>query len=307
MSKLQVVKELHKFARKNFARRRFIQKGLDDTWQIDLIDMQKHSRDNNGYKYILICIDTFSKYAWGRPLKTKTADDVTKAMEKILSEGDGGARIPKNIQSDDGKEFFNSKFGALMKQYAINHYSTYSVMKASIVERLIRTLKHWMWQEFSLNGSYKWLKPFEEIVQRYNSKKHSTTGVTPASINKSNAAELLHRVYNNIKIKPQAKFKVGDNVRISKYKSLFDKGYTGNWGVEVFKISHIQTTYPTTYLLEDSKGEPILGSFYEQELQSVKYPDVYLIEKVLKRKGNKVYVKWLGLNEKSWINKKEIV
>lgn len=304
MSKLQVVKEIHKYARKNFPRRRFIQRGLDDTWQIDLIDMQKHSRDNSGYKYILICIDTFSKYAWSQPLRTKTAEDVTKALKKILSDG---KRAPKNIQSDDGKEFFNSKFETLMTQYGINHYSTYSVMKASIVERLIRTLKHWLWQDFSMNGSYKWLKPFEKIIQRYNNKKHSTTGVTPASVNKSNAAELLNKVYNNIKIKPQAKFKVGDNVRISKYKSLFDKSYTGNWGVEVFKITRVQTTNPITYLLEDSKGEPILGSFYEQELQSVKHPDVYLIEKILKRRGNKVYVKWLGLNEKSWINKNEIV
>lgn len=303
--KAQVVKEIHKYARKKFPRRRFIQKGLDDTWQIDLIDLQKYSKDNRGYKYILICIDTFSKYAWAQPLKTKKGDDVVKAMYNILNETN--KRKPKNIQSDDGKEFFNSKFTALMKKYSINHYSTYSVMKASIAERLIRTLKHWLWQEFSLNGSYNWTKYIKAIMKRYNTKKHSTIGIPPTDVNENNSLDILSKHYNHIKIKAPAKYKVGEHVRISKYKSVFAKGYTGNWTTEIFKIYKIQTTNPVTYLLQDVKDEPIAGSFYEQELQKVKYPDVYLVEKVLKRKGNKIYVKWLGMNEKSWIDKNNIV
>lgn len=305
MSKTQVVKEIHKYARKKFPRRRFIQMGFDNTWQIDLIDMQKYARQNSGYKYILVCIDTFSKFAWAQPLKTKKASETTKAMVKILQ--NSKKRCPKNIQSDDGTEFFNSTFQTLMKKYKINHYSTYSVMKASIAERLIRTLKHWLWQHFSLKGSYNWTKYLQTLMHRYNNKIHRTINMMPSSVNHTNADNLLRGVYSHIKVKARNKFKVGDYVRISKHKSAFAKGYTGNWSMEIFQVKKVQNTNPATYLLQDAKREPIMGAFYEQELQKVKYPDVYLVEKVLKRKGNKVYVKWLGMNEKSWIDKNNIV
>ncbi|KAK5649308.1 hypothetical protein RI129_000337 [Pyrocoelia pectoralis] len=84
--------------------------------------------------------------------------------------------------------------------------------------------------------------------------------------------------------------------------ALFDKKHRFNVG-DVVRI----ITNPVTYLLEDMKGKPILGGFYEQELQKVKYPDVYLVERVLRRKNDKVYVKWWGLNENSWIDKNNIV
>lgn len=116
-------------------------------------------------------------------------------------------------------------------------------------------------------------------------------------------------VYNHIKIALKPKFHVGDIVRISKYKGVFDKGYTINFSTELFKIMKINVTNPTTYVLEDMHGQPIKGCFYEMELQIAKYPDVYLVEKVLKRKGNEVFVKWLGLSKEhnSWINKTDIV
>lgn len=92
-------------------------------------------------------------------------------------------------------------------------------------------------------------------------------------------------------------------VRISKYKSLFSKGYTPNWSTELFLVDRVRTTVPPVYHLRDMEGVPIKGAFYEHELQKTKYPDVYLVEKVLKRKGDKVYVKWLGFDNShnSWI------
>lgn len=300
MSKWQVVQELHKNVRKRFPRRRFIQKGIDDTWQIDLIDMQKHSKDNKGYKYILVCIDTFSKYAWVQPVKTKSAEDVTCSMSIILN--NKLKRKPLNIQSDDGREFFNEKFKKLMKQYKINHYSTYSAMKASIAERFIRTIKTWMWKQFMYKNSFCWNDVLlTEVIDKYNNAVHSTIRTTPASV--THSSSLLSTVYNHIKARLKPKYKCGDCVRISKYKSTFAKGYTGNWSAEIFKIVKVNTTNPITYQIEDERSSLILGGFYEQELQKVKYPDIYLVEKVLKRKGNKVLVKWLGIDETSWINK----
>lgn len=306
MSKWQVVQELHKNARKKFPRRRFIQKGLDDTWQIDLIDMQNYSKINKGYKYILVCIDTFSKYTWAQPVKRKSAEDVARAMSLILNNNLN--RRPKNIQSDSGTEFFNTKFKVLMKTFNINHYCTYSVMKASIIERFIRTIKNWLWQLFTYKGSYKWVgEHLNNVMNKYNNKVHRAIGVSPASVNHINANNLLSTVYNHIKIRSKPKYACGDYVRISKYKSVFSKGYTGNWSTEIFQVVKINNTNPITYQLHDEKKQPILGAFYEQELQKAKYPDVYLVEKVLKRKGDKVLVKWLGMNSKSWINKENVV
>ncbi|XP_020297292.1 uncharacterized protein LOC109861862 [Pseudomyrmex gracilis] len=116
--------------------------------------------------------------------------------------------------------------------------------------------------------------------------------VTPAIADK-----LLITVYSNVKIAGPARFKVSDPVRVSKFKTVFNKRYTPNWTTEVFKISKIQTTYPVTYLLENSRGQFVAGGFYEYELHPVAHPDVYLVEKVLRKKGDKVYVKWLGLDK----------
>ncbi|XP_030745082.1 uncharacterized protein LOC115874127 [Sitophilus oryzae] len=123
-SREQVVRELHKPARIKFKRRRFIQYGLDDTFATDLAQLDQYSRENKGYKYILVVIDCFSKYLWTKPVKSKSAPDITKAMEIILKSSN---RIPKKLVSDNGKEYYNSQFQNLMKKYKIQHYSTFSL------------------------------------------------------------------------------------------------------------------------------------------------------------------------------------
>ncbi|XP_014471324.1 PREDICTED: uncharacterized protein LOC106742665 [Dinoponera quadriceps] len=131
----------------------------------------------------------------------------------------------------------------------------------------------------------------------------------PIDVTPAIAEKLLSTVYSNVKIAAPAKFKVGDHVRVSKFKTDFEKGYTPNWTTEVFKIVKVQRTNPVTYLLEDSRGKFIAGVFYEYELRSVANPDVYLVEKVLRKKGDKVYVKWLGFDNSynSWINRDNVL
>ena len=104
------------------------------------------------------------------------------------------------------------------------------------------------------------------------------------------------------------KFKVGDHVRISKYKNIFAKGYTPNWSEEVFVIKKIKNKVPWTYAINDLNGEEITGSFYEKELQKPNQKE-FRIEKVIKRKGNKLYVKWKGYDNSfnTWIDKKDLV
>ena len=306
MSRKQVVNELHKAARKNFSRRRVILKGLNDLLQADLVEMIPYSKENKNYKYLLTVIDAFSKYAWAIPIKQKTGLEVTQAINKIIQQLPSP---PRNIQTDDGKEFYNIHFKRLVTKLNINHYSTFSGLKASIVERFNRTLKNKMWKQFSMQGSYKWLPILKNLLQTYNNTKHRTINMKPNQVTAKTEHKLLSTVYNKIKIFLPGKFKVGDYIRISKNRKIFDKGYTPNWTTEIFKIYKVRVTNPVTYLLKDYQDQPIHGGFYEFELQKAKHPNTYLVEKVLKRNGDQVYVKWLGFDNShnSWINKKQII
>lgn len=306
--KEEIVEELHKPARKNFKRRHVVMKGLNDLLQADLVEMIPYAKFNKGFRYILVAINAFSKYVWTFPLKRKTSADVTNAMKTLLL---SIKKTPKNLQTDMGKEFYNKEFKELMKNFNINHYSTYSNMKSSIVERVNRTLKNIMWKKFSVQGSYRWLDLLPKVVKQYNTTKHRTTGFKPVDVNGRNEKKILNTAYNYVKrMDPKTlKFKTNDYVRISKYREAFGKGYTPNWSTEIFQIAEVKLTNPTTYILKDSQNQEIKGGFYEKELQKVKYPDIYLVEKVLKKKGQKVFVRWLGLDKShnSWISKNNVV
>ena len=104
------------------------------------------------------------------------------------------------------------------------------------------------------------------------------------------------------------KFKVGDRVRISKYKNVFAKGYVPNWSVEVFFVNKIKNTMSWTCEINDLNSEKIIGSFYEKELQKTSQEE-FRIEKVIKRKGDKIYVKWKYYDNSfnSWIDKKDLI
>lgn len=300
--KEDIVRELHKPARINFKRRHVIVKGLNDLYQADLVEMIPFARSNKGFRYILMVINAFSKYLWAIPVKRKTAEDVTKAMQTILVQS-----TPTNLQTDDGKEFKNKSFQMLMKKYDINHYSTFSTTKASIVERVNRTLKSMMWKHFTLQRNNKWLDLLPKLVTNYNNTVHSTIGYKPQDVSKKNEKSILRKSFTYRKVKMSAKFKVGDKVRLSKTREVFTKGYTPNWGTEIFSIKKIHYTTPTTYFLEDSHGEDIRGGFYVEELQKVKHPGVYLVDKILKKKGKEVFVKFTGIKEKGWLLKKNAV
>jgi len=297
----RIVQELHAPARRQYPRRRTIIKGYNDLFQADLVEMQPYAKENKGYRYILMVIDTYSKYLWAAPLKSKGAKEVAQVFEKTVLH----QRVPRNLQTDQGKEFFNADFKRLMEKYNVNHYTTYSNLKAAIVERANRTIKTKMWAEFSLQGNHKWLDLLPELIEEYNATKHRTIGMRPKDV----TSRTKLTMYKHIKRTAPVHFKIGDQVRVSKYKTVFRKGYLPSWTNELFTISKVQYTNPTTYLLRDALGNDILGAFYKEELQKTLYPDTYLIERVLRRKGNKVYVKWRGLGKEhnSWIDANKVI
>lgn len=299
-----IVEELHKPARKNFARRHVAIFEKDNTWQVDLVDMTAHAKVNKNYKFILTVIDVTSKRAYARALKSKNAQDVTKAFKDIFNEG----TVPKFIQGDMGKEFLNKDVSTLFKKHGIHFYSTFSHLKSSIIERFNRSLKTWMFKEFSFRGTYQWIDILQSLIKDYNHRYHRSIGMKPSEVTSENEDEARRHIYktrNKAKKRKKNRFKVGDRVRVSRYKHVFEKGYVPNWTTEIFTIAAVKPTTPVTYHLEDYQKNPILGGFYEEELQKTKFPDTYLVEKVLKRRGNRIFVKWLGFDSShnSWINK----
>ncbi len=132
---------LHKPMRHNFKRNCVIVGGIDQQWQMDLANMQSMQKFNDGYRYLLVCIDVFSKYTWVVLLKNKTGPLLVEAFKVILSSG----HKPEKIMTDQGTDFLNRHVRALMKEEDIELYNTYNKTKASIVERLICMLKTKMW------------------------------------------------------------------------------------------------------------------------------------------------------------------
>ena len=295
-------------ARRNYPRRRTLVHGIDDLWQVDLVEMdtgkiKEISKINKGIQYLLTISSVFSKFAWGFPIKDKTSRSVVEPLENLFK-----TRKPKNLQTDNGKEYYNKEFKELMRKYDINHYSTFSDKKAAVVERFNRTLKEKMWKQFTIQGSYKWVNILDDLVTSYNDSKHRTIKMKPTEVNKENEQTLLETVYKDTSKPKTPKYHVGDKVRISKVKKKFEKGYTPNWTTEIFTVDKVQLTNPVTYKLRDYRNEPIDGGFYEQELSRSSTSDVYLVEKVLKTKGNKCYVKWLGFDNShnSWVSIKDV-
>src|SRR3989441_1709806 len=293
---------LHKPVRRKFVRRKTICVGIDHLWQIDLVDLTSLAIHNDRFKFLLTCIDCFSRYAWAVPLKNKRADSVTEAFASLIDD-----RRPTYVQSDKGSEFLNSTFQSFLSSNGIRFYTSENDdIKCALVERFNRTLKTRMWRYFTYSNSLRYVDVLPLLIKSYNATKHGSIKMAPSSVTIHNESELRKRTVRS-KVKPS--LHVGDWVRISETRRAFKKGYLSSWTRELFKIVGIHSTDPPTYSINDYSGEPIRGKFYEQELQKVAPDDVFKIEKVIKTRkkhGKTEYlVRWLGYPPKfdSWVDK----
>ena len=303
--KKQWTYQFHKPIRKNFPRRRYVTRGINEQWQADLIEMQHYSHINSGFRYILCVIDIFSRYAYGVPLKTKTGPEVAKAFEYIF---ETSGNKPKYLQTDQGLEFYNVHVKKVLEKYGVELFSVFSDKKSAIVERYQKTLKERMFRAFTFQGNYKWLDLLPKIIDSYNNSYHRSIKTAPAKVNKMNETKIWFTQYGNVKTEAKAKFNVGDRVRIQKERNIFSKGYIEKWTDEEFIIHSINTKYePALYTLKDSNNEIIQGSFYEKELQLIDNPtDLYRIDRIIRTRMvdgiKEALVKWKGFAEPSWIN-----
>ena len=182
-------------------------------------------------------------------------------------------------------------------------YSTFNEGKSVVAERFIRTLRNKIFKHMTAISKNVYFNVLDDIVNKYDNTVHRTIKMKPIDVTTDS-----YREYNEDSNKKNPKLKVGNHIRISKYKDIFAKGYTPNWSEEVFVVSKIKNTVPWTYAISDLNGEEIKGSFYEKELQKTNQKKIR-IEKVIRKKGDKLFVKWKVYDNSfnSCINKKDIV
>jgi transposase InsO family protein len=253
-----------------FPRRKFLAKKINHIWQIDLMELPQISKENKGYRYTLLAIDVFSRKLYGALLKKKNGIEVTKGMQTIIKLN---KVKPEKIMGDRGREFLNKHFQSFLKTKGIIMYHTESEVKASIIERLIRTIKEKIFRYFTANDTLQYYDKLQHFIKGYNMRKHTSIGMAPNEVNKSNSDKVWREQYGNFieTKKPNYKFQIGDHVRISKYKDTFKKGYINTFTREIFIVNNRFPTVPLTYsLIEEKSGEPIIGIFYEPELVLVK-------------------------------------
>ena len=188
-----------------------------------------------------------------------------------------------------------------LEKNGIEMYSTHNEGKSVIAERFIRTLKNKIYKYMTSISKNVYIDKLDDIVNKYNNTYHSTIKMKPVDV-KSNTYIDSSKEIND----KDPKFKIGDIVRISKYKNIFAKGYVPNWSEEVFVIKKVKSTVPWTYVISDLKEDKIVGTFYEKSCKKTNQKE-FRVEKVIKRKSDKLYVKWKYYNSSlnSWIDEKK--
>ena len=181
-------------------------------------------------------------------------------------------------------------------------YSIHNEGISVVAERFIRTLKTKIYKYMTSISKNVYINKLDDIVDEYNNTYHRTIKMKPVDVKDNTYIDFKKEVNDK-----DPKFKVSDHVRISKYKNIFAQGYTPNWSEEVFVIKKVKNTVPWRYIINDLNGEEIIGTFYEKELQKTNQQK-FRIEKVIKKKGAKLYVKWKGYDNSFniWIDKKDL-
>ena len=183
--------------------------------------MQLLSKYNKGIRFSLCVIDIFSKYAWVVPLKDKKGVSIATVFQSILKQSN---RKPNKIWVDKGSEFYNASFKKWLRDNDIVMYSINNEGKSVVAERFIRTLKSKIYKYMTLISKNVYIDKLDDIVDEYNNTYRTTIEIKPIDV-KDNTYINTDKETND----KDHKFKVGDRVRISKYKNIVAKDYTPNW------------------------------------------------------------------------------
>jgi hypothetical protein len=298
---------LHRQARINFPRRPTIVRGPGVQLQADLMDVSSHAERNDGIKFLLTAVDAFSRRGWAVPLRDKSGREVSEALRQTFA-GSGY----KKLQTDKGTEFRNARVRAFLQEEGTRWFSSENeVIKASLVERFNRTLRRKIHAYLTRFRDARYVDRLSDMVDAYNRTPHSAlNGLAPVDVNSNNAADLFVSMYepDSTLERKKPKLAPGDHVRTTKHRGAFERGYTEQWTREIFVIDEARShESPVVYTLKDLAGESITGTYYEQELQRVRAPETFVVERVLRSRGSGArrerLVKWLGYpaSFNSWV------
>ena len=182
-------------------------------------------------------------------------------------------------------------------------YSMHNEGKSVVAEKFIKTLKTKIYKYMTSTSKNAYVDQLDDIVNEYDNTYHTAIKMKPVEVKDNTYIDYKKEVNDK-----DPKFKAGDHVRISKYKNIFAKGYTPSWSEEVFVIKKVKNAVPWAYIINDLNGEDIIGTFYEKELQKTNQQE-FRVEKVIRRRGDKLYVKSKGYDSSfnSWIDKKDLM
>ena len=221
-------------------------------------------------------------------------------FKKILDESNSK---PNKTWVVKRNEFYNRSMISWLQNDDVEMHSTHNEGKSVVAKRFIRTLKNKIYKHMTSIWKNVYIDNLADIVNKYNYTYHSTIKMKPVDVKSSTYID-----FNKQNDKEDAKFEVGDLVRITKYKNIYAKGYILNWTKEMFVIKRVKNTVPWTYVISDLNGEEIVGTFYEKKLQ-ISNQKEFRIEKTVKRKDNKLYVRQKGYDNflNSGVDKNVIV
>lgn len=281
--------------------------GLHTDWQADLAIFDSLATQNDGYKYLLVCVDVLSRRVFVEPVRSKRAVDMITAFERIFIKSRGIR--PWKLTTDQGLEFNARAMLEYFEKKDIRKQCNYShpIVHAGVVERMNRTIKERLFRYLSQRNTSRWVDVIDRIADAINATKCRSTGVAPNHFTFENATQLRQQIYGRIVSEMRAvqvhpSFKVGDAVRIEKQKGKFAKGYAPNFTDEIFRVTQVHsTTQPPVYRLSDSRGNVLRGWFYAQEMCHTHEADtMYRIERIIRSRTNRAsgerehFVKWEG-------------
>ena len=258
-----------RISKRKFPRRRVIAYCPFDLFMADLIEYPLEKYINRGYKFILILIDCFTKKLYAAPMKKKTKEWTADAFESIFKKFD---QFPVHLVTDGGLEFFNSSVAKVFDNYGINHYKihTKSKWKASMAERVIRTIKSRLEKYFKVSGKRKWIDVLDQFVTNYNKTPHSAHGYPPDDVSSIPRDKIFKKLYPNRSLSVSCRLSIGDKVRKLREKSIFEKGYTENWSPEIYRITSVrQSNSVCWYKIQHLNGDYVPGIWYYYQLSLV--------------------------------------
>ena len=223
--------------RKNYPTNKIVYNFVDEIWSIDLADMVDYKVSNNkGFRYIFIIIDNYSKYLWAIPLKNKHSQTITNEFSNIIATS---KRKPLKIESDRGKEWYNSIFQDFLKSKNIHHYSRFTDKGPSIAERVIRTLRSLLKKPVFEKRKADWLSELSYVIKQYNNTIHHSIKMTPNQASQKSNEKTVYSNLQDKREKQTPKYKLGQVVRTADIKKVFSKGDSTNYSYKLYTITEV--------------------------------------------------------------------